>query len=212
MPALSALRDPARPPDGMTAVMMEIARSRRDAAASSPCAAALYRKAAACDSAQFGHSAAASHVAPVCWTSAATRSPEDTVLSAGASPPSLVRIGPLRMVHEQYRELGTSGGSDEPSWSRSQWRSIPRPLLVSLIAGPASRGRPYGRAGRYGRSQAPKGIDNKVISNCTTQFLGKQNSPTDQQSVKSMIAATGGSADDRQARSRRVLLQDGEER
>jgi len=29
-----------------------------------------------------------------------------------------------------------------------------------------------------------------------TQFLGKQNSPTDQQSVKSMIAATGGSADD----------------
>jgi hypothetical protein len=29
-------------------------------------------------------------------------------------------FSPLRIVHEQYRELGTSGGSDEPSWSRSQ--------------------------------------------------------------------------------------------
>ena len=44
-------------------------------------------------------------------------------------------------------------------------------------------------------TQAPKGIDNKVISNCTTQFLGKQNSPTDQQSVKGMIAASGGSGE-----------------
>ena len=55
-----------------------------------------------------------------CWTSVAARSPEDTALSAGASPPSLVRIGLLRIVHEQYRELGTIGSSDEPSWSRSQ--------------------------------------------------------------------------------------------
>jgi hypothetical protein len=41
-----------------------MARSRRDGAASSPCAA-LNRKAAACDGAQIGHSAAASHVAPI---------------------------------------------------------------------------------------------------------------------------------------------------
>jgi len=65
VPALSTLRDLVRPPEGMTAIMMEIAPSRRDGAASSPCAAALYRKAAACDGAQFGHSAAASHVAPM---------------------------------------------------------------------------------------------------------------------------------------------------
>ena len=62
---------------------------------------------------------------------------------------------------------------------------------VQLVA----QARKYG-LGMIAVTQAPKGIDNKVISNCTTQFLGKQNSPTDQQSVKSMIAATGGSADD----------------
>jgi hypothetical protein len=62
---------------------------------------------------------------------------------------------------------------------------------VQLVA----QARKYG-LGMIVVTQAPKGIDNKVISNCTTQFLGKQNSPTDQQSVKGMIAATGGLADD----------------
>jgi hypothetical protein len=62
---------------------------------------------------------------------------------------------------------------------------------IQLVA----QARKYG-LGMIAVTQAPKGIDNKVVSNCTTQFLGKQNSPTDQQSVKGMIAATGGSADD----------------
>jgi hypothetical protein len=62
---------------------------------------------------------------------------------------------------------------------------------VQLVA----QARKYG-LGMIAVTQAPKGIDNKVVSNCTTQFLGKQNSPTDQQSVKGMIAATGGSGDD----------------
>jgi hypothetical protein len=62
---------------------------------------------------------------------------------------------------------------------------------VQLVA----QARKYG-LGMIAVTQAPKGIDNKVVSNCTTQFLGKQNSPTDQQSVKSMIIATGGAADD----------------
>src|SRR5207248_10154546 len=52
VPALSTVRGLVRPRGGMTAIMLEIARSRRDGAASSSCAAALYRKAAACDGAQ----------------------------------------------------------------------------------------------------------------------------------------------------------------
>src|SRR5581483_7643080 len=112
---------------------------------------ALYRKAAACDSAQFGHSVAASHVAPMLGVGSSAE-PRRYGTQPSVSPPSLVRIGPLRIVHEQCRELGTSGSSDEPSWSRSQKRSIPRPLLVSLITGAASRGRSYDRAGRYTRS------------------------------------------------------------
>ncbi|WP_158808954.1 ATP-binding protein [Beijerinckia sp. L45] len=62
---------------------------------------------------------------------------------------------------------------------------------VQLVA----QARKYG-LGMIVVTQAPKGIDNKVVSNCTTQFLGKQNSPTDQQTVKEMIAGTGGRADD----------------
>ena len=44
-------------------------------------------------------------------------------------------------------------------------------------------------------TQAPKGIDNKVVSNCTTQFL-KQNAPATQQAAKELIAASGGRVDD----------------
>jgi hypothetical protein len=69
--------------------------------------------------------------------------------------------------------------------------ALSRSSGVQLVA----QARKYG-LGMILVTQAPKGIDNKVISNCTTQFLGKQNSPADQQSVKSMIAATGGSAED----------------
>ncbi len=62
---------------------------------------------------------------------------------------------------------------------------------VQLVA----QARKYG-LGMILVTQAPKGIDNKLVSNCTTQFLGKQNSPTDQNTVRDMIAATGGRADD----------------
>jgi hypothetical protein len=69
--------------------------------------------------------------------------------------------------------------------------SLSKTSGVQLVA----QARKYG-LGMIMVTQAPKGLDNKAISNCTTQFLGKQNSPTDQQSVKSMVAATGGTADD----------------
>lgn len=58
-----------------------------------------------------------------------------------------------------------------------------------------AQARKYG-LGMVVATQAPRGIDNKVVSNCTTQFLGKQNSPTDQGTVKEMVRATGGQADD----------------
>ena len=45
-------------------------------------------------------------------------------------------------------------------------------------------------------TQAPKGIDNKVVSNCTTQFLGKQNAPATIEAARELIAAAGGRADD----------------
>jgi hypothetical protein len=109
--------DLVRPPDRMTAIRTETARSRRDGAASSPCAARSIGKL---------QRATARNLAiqlqrptwHLCWTSVAARNPEDTALSVSASPPSLARIGPLRIVHEQHRELGTGGSSVE--LSRSQ--------------------------------------------------------------------------------------------
>jgi hypothetical protein len=114
VPEPSARRDLIPPPEGMTVIRMEIARSRRDGAASSPCAPhsigrlqrAMARNLAIQLQLPTWH---------LCWTSLAAMA-----LSAGASPPSLVCIGPLKIVHEQYRELGTSGSSEQPPWSRSQ--------------------------------------------------------------------------------------------
>lgn len=62
---------------------------------------------------------------------------------------------------------------------------------VTLVA----QARKYG-LGMIVVTQAPKGIDNKVVSNCTTQFLGKQNSPATIEAAKDLIAASGGKAED----------------
>jgi DNA helicase HerA-like ATPase len=62
---------------------------------------------------------------------------------------------------------------------------------VQLVA----QARKYG-LGIILATQAPKGIDNQVVSNCTTQFLGKQNAPATIDAAKEMIAAAGGRADD----------------
>ena len=62
---------------------------------------------------------------------------------------------------------------------------------VTLVA----QARKYG-LGMIVVTQAPKGIDNKVVSNCTTQFLGKQNAPATIGAAQDLIAASGGKADD----------------
>jgi Helicase HerA, central domain len=62
---------------------------------------------------------------------------------------------------------------------------------VQLVA----QARKYG-LGMIVVTQAPKGVDNKVVSNCTTHFLGKQNAPATIDAAKELIAAAGGKADD----------------
>ncbi|MQY03697.1 helicase HerA domain-containing protein [Actinomadura macrotermitis] len=56
------------------------------------------------------------------------------------------------------------------------------------------------QARKYGLSlvfatQAPKGVDNKVSGNATTVFIGRINNATQQEVVKEMAKARGGSAD-----------------
>jgi DNA helicase HerA-like ATPase len=57
---------------------------------------------------------------------------------------------------------------------------------VQLVA----QARKYG-LGMIAVTQAPKGIDNKVVSNCTTQFLGKQNSPTEELARRELADVLG---------------------
>jgi DNA helicase HerA-like ATPase len=45
-------------------------------------------------------------------------------------------------------------------------------------------------------TQAPRGIHNQVVQNCTTQFFGKQNAPATINAAQEIIAASGGRADD----------------
>ena len=62
---------------------------------------------------------------------------------------------------------------------------------VRLVA----QARKYG-LGMVVATQAPRGIHNQVVSNCTTQFFGKQNAPATINAAQEIIAAGGGRADD----------------
>jgi hypothetical protein len=62
---------------------------------------------------------------------------------------------------------------------------------IKLVA----QARKYG-LGMILATQAPRGIHNQAVSNCTTQFFGKQNAPATIGAAQEIIAASGGKADD----------------
>lgn len=59
----------------------------------------------------------------------------------------------------------------------------------------AAQARKYG-LGMIFATQAPRGVHNQIVSNCTTQFFGKQNAPATIGAAQEIIAASGGKADD----------------
>ncbi len=59
----------------------------------------------------------------------------------------------------------------------------------------AAQARKYG-LGLVVATQAPKGIDNTIVSNCTTQFFGRQSAPATIAAAAEMMAAKGGAATD----------------
>jgi hypothetical protein len=62
---------------------------------------------------------------------------------------------------------------------------------VSLVA----QARKYG-LGMIVATQTPRGIDNKIVSNCTTHFYGRMGSTAAVDAIQEMMAAKGGGADD----------------
>lgn len=59
----------------------------------------------------------------------------------------------------------------------------------------AAQARKYG-LGMMLATQTPKGIDNKIVSNCTTHFYGRMSSPATIEATRELMAAKGGAADD----------------
>jgi DNA helicase HerA-like ATPase len=59
----------------------------------------------------------------------------------------------------------------------------------------AAQARKYG-LGMIFATQLPKGIDNRIVSNCTTHFYGRMNSPTTIETTRELMAAKGGTAED----------------
>jgi hypothetical protein len=62
---------------------------------------------------------------------------------------------------------------------------------LSLVA----QARKYG-LGMMFATQTPKGIDNKIVSNCTTHVYGRMNAPATIDAIHDLMAAKGGAADD----------------
>ena len=59
----------------------------------------------------------------------------------------------------------------------------------------AAQARKYG-LGMIFATQLPKGIDNAIVSNCTTHVYGRMSSPATIEAAKELMAAKGGAADD----------------
>jgi hypothetical protein len=59
----------------------------------------------------------------------------------------------------------------------------------------AAQARKYG-LGMLFATQTPKGIDNKIVSNCTTHVYGRMGSQATIDAIHDMMAAKGGAADD----------------
>ncbi|MGB6326560.1 MAG: ATP-binding protein, partial [Methylocella sp.] len=59
----------------------------------------------------------------------------------------------------------------------------------------AAQARKYG-LGMMFATQTPKGVDNKIVSNCTTHLYGRMNAPATIDAIRDLMAAKGGGADD----------------
>jgi hypothetical protein len=59
----------------------------------------------------------------------------------------------------------------------------------------AAQARKYG-LGMMFATQTPKGVDNKIVSNCTTHVYGRMNAPATIDAIHDLMVAKGGAADD----------------
>jgi len=77
------------------------------------------------------------------------------------------------------------------NFAPSQIGTASKRSALALVA----QARKYG-LGMIFATQLPKGIDNAIVSNCTTHVYGRMSSPATIQAIQELMAAKGGSADD----------------
>jgi hypothetical protein len=77
------------------------------------------------------------------------------------------------------------------NFAPSQTRTACKASVRSL----AAQARKYG-LGMIFATQLPKGIDNAIVSNCTTHVYGRMSSPATIQATQELMSAKGGAADD----------------
>ena len=77
------------------------------------------------------------------------------------------------------------------NFAPSQAGTACKASALSLVA----QARKYG-LGMIFATQLPKGIDNSIVSNCTTHVYGRMSSPATIQATQELMSAKGGAADD----------------
>jgi len=77
------------------------------------------------------------------------------------------------------------------NFAPSQIGTACKASALSLVA----QARKYG-LGMIFATQLPKGIDNAIVTNCTTHVYGRMSSPATIQATQELMAAKGGAADD----------------
>ncbi len=97
------------------------------------------------------------------------------------------------------------------TWIKKEPRELPRLYVVDEARNFMPSGKPAAskdsaislaaQARKYGlglivATQTPKDIDNRIISNCTSHFYGKMNSPAAIDTVRELMANKGGAASD----------------
>ena len=97
-------------------------------------------------------------------------------------------VNQLQMALFSWIRRHPSPTACSTSWTRrttSRLRSAPRPARRAALA-LARQARKYG-LGMIFATQAPKDIDNKIISNCTTHFYGRMSSPATLQATRELM-------------------------
>jgi len=97
------------------------------------------------------------------------------------------------------------------TWIKKEPRQLPRLYVVDEARNFMPSGKPAAskdsavslaaQARKYGlglivATQTPKDIDHRIISNCTTHFYGKMNSPAAIETVRDLMSNKGGAASD----------------